>query len=635
MGSRGKLLSGGYLMDIVLALASILFALAVTNDSSIDLKSPSPDLIAAVTFTLCWAMALLAFRMNQTVWRWTTADDLIRLAQAITMTSIGTVTILFFADPNATVARIVPCYGAGATLLLSVGARSMARAFSGGGIRALFRSVMPDAPATILVGPTEAITTAIHAARKNGPLPIRPVAIVSTAGNQIGKVFAGARVFGGLDNLEPLVSEALTRNPNVRIALIGKDPQRKAAQLAVEISGRKGVELMRLAEGAGATLGPVHPADVLGRPRRDLDLRAPRALVRFKRVLVTGAGGTIGSEIVRQIAQFGPACIILVDSSENNLYEISTEIAENYPGLDVFPRLCDVRNAKRINDLFDKYQPNVVVHAAANKHVPLMEAHFCEALEVNLGGTCVVAEAAIAVGVESFVFISTDKAVNPVNIMGAAKRVAELYVQDCAGRAQGAFHSVRFGNVLGSSGSVMPLFERQIARGGPITITHNEMTRWFMTVGEASSLVLQAAALGATSKDVNAGGQFVLDMGMPVRIVDLAETMIRLKGKEPRRDIQLTETGLRPGERLHEELFHTFENVVETSVDGVMIASNNQSAPENLRPIVEKLLDAARLGQEAQALTLLQRIIPSFGRPDPTAPHTRAQRAADGAFILP
>jgi FlaA1/EpsC-like NDP-sugar epimerase len=611
---KTKFLSLGYLVDILIALTSIWVGLNFSSGFSLANVPAAATLTAISSFSVCMAATLVGFHLNQTVWRWTTADDLVRLAQAVAVAGVGSVTILFFADPSAAVPRIAPLIASVMSLLLSAGARGMARAMSGGGLRALFRSVTEDAPATILVGPTEDVTQAIHAARNRGPLPIRPIAIVSTFGNQVGKIFAGAKVYGGLDFLEPLVVDALSRNSSVRIALVGKDPQRKAAQVALAVAGRKGVELMRIAEGAGATLGAVHPADVLGRSRRELDLRAPRLLVRYKRVLVTGAGGTIGSEIVRQIAQLGPACIILVDSSENNLFQISTEIIADHPGLEVVARLCDVRDAKRINDLFDKYLPNVVVHAAANKHVPMMEAHFCEAIEVNLGGTCVVAEAALAVGVESFVFISTDKAVNPVNVMGAAKRVAELYVQDCATRAQGAFHSVRFGNVLGSSGSVMPLFERQIARGGPVTLTHNEMTRWFMTVEEASALVLQAAALGAGAKDMNEGGQFVLDMGKPIRIMELAESMIRMKGKEPWRDIAIIETGLRPGERLHEELFHTFEKVVQTDVDGVMIASDSQGIHENLTGLVAKLLEAAKSDQEGVALTWLQRILPSFGR---------------------
>jgi FlaA1/EpsC-like NDP-sugar epimerase len=604
----------GYAADILIAAASIWFALSLSFGPSFDGAPQLGTLVGVVSFTFCMAIALVAFRLNETVWRWTTADDLLRLAQAIAFAGVGSVTFLFFIDSNASVPRTTPAIAAITEFALAMGARGLVRAVSGGGLRALFRAVAPDAPATILVGPTEEVSRAIHEARKLGPLPIRPIAIVSTGGNHVGKIFAGARVYGGLDALEPLVVDALARNSSIRIALIGKDPDRKAAQHALQVAGRKGVEMMRIAEGSSATLGAVHPADVLGRTRRELDLRGPRALVRFKRVLVTGAGGTIGSELVRQIASLGPASIILVDSSENNLYQISSQIMASHPGLDVVARLCDVRDPKRINALFARYQPNVVVHAAANKHVPMMEAHFCEALEVNLGGTCVVAEAALAIGVESFVFISTDKAVNPVNIMGAAKRVAELYVQDCAARAQGSFHSVRFGNVLGSSGSVMPLFERQIAQGGPVTITHADMTRWFMTVEEASALVLQAAALGTSEKGSMLGGQFVLDMGEPVRIMGLAESMIRMKGKEPWRDIAIIETGLRPGERLHEELFHSFEKTATTDIEGVMVAHDTSRHPDNLRGLVEKLLESARLDKEAAALMWLQRILPAFGR---------------------
>jgi FlaA1/EpsC-like NDP-sugar epimerase len=383
------LFSVGYLVDILISAAGIWLGLSFAKGMGLNGTALQGTLTAIASFSFCMAITLVGFKLNQTVWRWTTADDLVRLSQAVAVGSVGSVTLLFFADQSRSVPPIVPAIGATLTFVLAAGARGMARALSGGGLKALFRSVAPDAPATILVGPTEAITQAIHAARALGPLPVRPIAIVSTLGNQVGKVFAGAKVYGGLDYLEPLVVDALSRNKSVRIALVGKDPKRMAAQVALEVAGRKGVELMRIAEGAGATLGAVHPADVLGRSRRVLDLSAPRKLVRFKRVLVTGAGGTIGSEIVRQIAQLGPSTIVLVDSSENNLYQISSEILADYPGVDVVARLCDIRDAKRINDLFDKYQPHVVVHAAANKHVPMMEAHFCEAIEVNLGGTCV------------------------------------------------------------------------------------------------------------------------------------------------------------------------------------------------------------------------------------------------------
>lgn len=607
-----KIFSTGYLADIALAVLSFWLALYLAYGTGMEPASVKGTLVALVAYGASMAVALVAFRLNQLVWRWTSADDLVRLSQAIAAAGISTIAVLFFVDPSVTVPRISPALAAVVTLVLMAAARGLARVMSGGGLRALFRTIAPNAPATILVGPTDAITQAIHTARLNGPLPIRPIAIVSTLGTQVGKIFAGARVFGGLEALEPLVIDALSRNSELRIALIGRDPGRKAAQVALQVSARRGVALMRIPEGAGATLGAVHPADVLGRTRRELDLRGPRGLVRFKQVLVTGAGGTIGSEIVRQIAELSPSRIVLVDSSENNLFQITSEIRTSHPNIDLVSRLCDIRDAQRIQAIFEKYRPHVVVHAAANKHVPMMEDHFCEALEVNLGGTCVVADAAVSVDVESFVFISTDKAVNPVNVMGAAKRVAELYVRDCSRRAKGAFHSVRFGNVLGSSGSVMPVFERQIARGGPVTITHSEMTRWFMTVEEASSLVLQAAAIGAETRGTLSGGQFVLDMGDPVRIIELAEAMIRMKGKEPWRDIAIIETGLRPGERLHEELFHSFERVENTSVEGVLVASDPVEPPENLRTLIDHVLDAARKDKETAALSWLQRILPDF-----------------------
>jgi len=609
-----KLFSTGYLVDIALAVVSFWLALYLAYGIGLKPASIEGTIIALACYGISIAIALVAFRLNQLVWRWTSADDLVRLSQAIAAAGIGTVAVLFFVDTSVAVPRISPALAALISLVLMAAARGFARVLSGGGLRALFRTIAPNAPATILVGPTEAITQAIHAARQSGPLPIRPIAIVSTMGTQVGKIFAGARVFGGLETLESLVTDALSRNSEVRIALIGRDPARRAAQVALQVAARKGVALMRIPEGAGATLGAVHPADVLGRTRRELDLRGPRGLVRFKQILVTGAGGTIGSEIVKQIAELSPSRIVLVDSSENNLFQISMEIRSAHPSIDIVARLCDIRDAQRINAIFEKYRPHVVIHAAANKHVPMMEGHFCEALEVNLGGTCVVADAAIAANVESFIFISTDKAVNPVNVMGAAKRVAELYVRDCARRAKGAFHSVRFGNVLGSSGSVMPVFERQIARGGPVTITHSEMTRWFMTVEEASSLVLQAAAISAESGDAMPGGQFVLDMGEPIRIMELAEAMIRMKGKEPWRDIPIVETGLRPGERLHEELFHAFERVESTCVEGVLIARDPLEPPENLRTLINHTLDAARKDKETAALMWLQRILPDFKR---------------------
>ena len=281
---KSKLFSTGYLIDILLALTSLWLALYLAYGIGMEPASVEATIVAIICYGVSIALALVAFRLNQLVWRWTSADDLVRLSQAVAAASIGTVAVLFFVDPSVIVPRITPALAALVSFVLMAAARGFARVLSGGGLRALFRTIAPNAPATILVGPTEAITQAIHAARLSGPLPIRPIAIVSTMGTQVGKIFAGARVFGGLETLEPLVADALSRNSEVRIALIGRDPARRAAQVALQVASRKGVALMRIPEGAGATLGAVHPSDVLGRSRRELDLSGPRSLVRFKQV---------------------------------------------------------------------------------------------------------------------------------------------------------------------------------------------------------------------------------------------------------------------------------------------------------------------------------------------------------------
>jgi FlaA1/EpsC-like NDP-sugar epimerase len=612
----GMWLTRSYLAD--LGLAGLGAWLGVYMSAGLGAQAPDKSatqtLVAA--FVLSVMVCLPLFRATQTVWRWTSADDLLRLAQAVAMAGMGSVSILFIANMINFIPRVSLIFVPVMALVLMVGARGLLRTLAGTGIKALFRTIAPDAPATILVGPTEAVTRAVHMARQQGALPFRPIAIVSTLGNQIGKVFAGARVYGGLGSLEALVRDAKKTNAQVRIALVGDDPERKAAQAALMISSRTEVQLMRVPDGTSGSMNPVHPADVLGRPRRQLDMRGPRNLIRFKRVLVTGAGGTIGSELVRQLAKLGPSKVILVDSSESNLYQIDLEMRSQFPALEVIPRLCDIRNKDRITEIFKMHSPHVVFHAAANKHVPLMEAHVCEALEVNLGGTKVVADAALETNVQSFIFISTDKAVNPSNVMGAAKRAAELYVGLCAAQSDAAFHSVRFGNVLGSNGSVMPLFEGQIAQGGPVTVTHSEMTRWFMTVEEASALVLQAAAVGSDSSAQIKEGQFVLDMGDPVRIIDLAEAMIRMKGKEPRRDIDIVEVGLRPGEKLHEELFYAQEQVVHTPVDGVMVARDSQPLDETQIKNIELTIAYAAANDGEAALAALQVVVPSFKRAD-------------------
>ena len=337
-----------------------------------------------------------------------------------------------------------------------------------------------------------------------------------------------------------------------------------------------------------------------------------RRLIEGKRVLVTGAGGSIGSELVRQLAGFAPAHISLIDNCEYNLYAIDQELSQAAPSLSRSAVLCDVRDRRRVARAFDRERPELVFHAAAYKHVPLVEQNPLEGVRTNVIGTRNVADEAVRCGASAMVMISTDKAVNPTNVMGATKRLAEAYAQalDLAG-SETRFVTVRFGNVLGSTGSVVPLFQKQIASGGPVTVTHPDITRYFMTIPEAVQLVLQASVSGATADDYR-GKLFVLDMGAPVRIADLARQMIRLAGKRPDIDIPIRYVGLRPGEKLHEELLHARETLVESPQSGLLLASPRPGILQILAREIDSLEAAVLDDDEDAALRLLRRAIPEF-----------------------
>ena len=364
-------------------------------------------------------------------------------------------------------------------------------------------------------------------------------------------------------------------------------------------------------------------AQLLGRAPRDCDLRAARSLIADKTVLVTGAGGTIGSELARQVASYGPARLILLDNAEFNLYEIDLELRQEGHADILATRLVDVCRRDHLIDVFRELRPDVVLHAAAYKHVHIVEANPAPAALVNVLGAKTVFDAAVETGVEPVVFISTDKAVNPTSFMGATKRVAELYAQALDIAQTGTrFVTVRFGNVLGSTGSVAPLFQRQIARGGPVTVTHPDVQRYFMTTREAVQLVLQAASLkddAKTGKGVAHDGRiFVLDMGAPVNITTLAERMIEAAGFAPHDEIEIEYTGLRPGEKLFEEIFSDLERLLKTGADGVLLASPSMIDLPLLNPRLADVIRHATSGDRAKLEEAVHHLVPEF-RPDDTA----------------
>lgn len=373
--------------------------------------------------------------------------------------------------------------------------------------------------------------------------------------------------------------------------------------------------------------------DLLGRAPVTLDTEGIEQFIRNRTVLVTGAGGSIGAEMCRQAGRFGPRRLLLVEQAEQNLFEIEQELRRTFTGLDVVPIICDIADRRRVDRIFRRERPTAVIHAAAHKHVPMMEHNPGEAIKNNVNGTRVISDAALATGVEKFVMISTDKAVNPTSVMGCSKRVAEMYIQALNERGKTQFVTVRFGNVLGSSGSVVPIFKAQIARGGPVTVTHPEMVRYFMTIPEAAQLVLQAASMGA-------GGEiFVLDMGEPVKIVDLARDLITLSGFRPDEDIKIEFTGMRPGEKLFEELSIAGEDVSQTAHPKIGVWRRRRENFDALVARMDTLLDECDDLPREAIRARLKDIVPEFylEPPDPAengAPAEVGVEAADSAVTV-
>jgi len=537
------------------------------------------EFFVAIAFGIAAAFAMWLRGVHRQVWSHTSLRDVVRICQAVALTHLMSLPILILAKTlqDFSIASIYLQVPIWLSLLMVV--RFWARGRATGDLTVMFRREPPYAPQALIVGPAGHVAEALRAARKapSGP-PIRAIGIVETSGKHYGRDIEGVQVLGGIDQLAVLFDRYTARlgePPWIAIATPPED--RRTMEAALAVSSARRATLLRI--GAKAMLQPIRPADLLARPERRLDMAPVAGLVSGARVFITGGGGTIGGELARQCAALGPSELTIYDASEFNVFEIDQELARAYPNVVRRMVIGDVRDEVRLEQAMQEAAPDLVIHAAALKHVPLMEQNPNEAILTNVLGARRCATIAANLGVKAFTFISTDKAVNPTNVMGATKRAAELFIQAFAPTVPGTrFSLVRFGNVLGSKGSVSPLFERQIAEGGPVTVTHPDMTRYFMSVEEASALVLQAAALSANSSSEEAT-LYVLDMGDPVRIIELAEKMIRMKGLTPGQDILIRVTGPRPGEKLTETVFYDREQVKPTVVDGVLEVTNNGSPP--------------------------------------------------------
>jgi O-antigen biosynthesis protein WbqV len=612
-----------------LGMAALAMSLTLVARYQVEGKPLPEGLLptAVVFFVALCAVIFPLFGLHRALWRYTALNDLWRVFQAAVLANLTLLPFLFawnrlehFPRSTPFVATLV------LTSLLAVG-RIAARVMASGQPSLHLRLEDRRQPPAVVVGEPGEAADFIAQLRRAPERAPQIAGIVAIDDGRYGRTVHGAEVLGPVSNLAAILKALAARDgrpPKVIVA--DPRPTRDLLETVIAAAGEAGAQVVRARPfGGGAPmLSPVQAADLLARPPRKLDYDRARSLIEGRRVLVTGAGGTIGGELTRQTARLNPAQLILLDASEYNLYAIDQALREEGLKTPWTAELGDIRSARRMRNLFDRCKPDVVLHAAALKHVPLMETHPAEAVLTNVAGAINIMMLARE-RCEAFVFISTDKAVNPTNVMGATKRVAERAVAALSRGGSAKTAVVRFGNVLGSAGSVVPLFEKQIGQGGPVTITHPEMLRWFMTVQEAAALVLQAAALPTGEGEA---GVYVLDMGDPVKIDDLARQMIRLHGLRPDVDIPITYSGLRPGEKLSEEIFYPAETVRGTEADGVLSARDPAPDWAALSPELEALIAAAAARDEAAVLRALQRLEPAF---TPGAPHHPADAAADAA----
>ncbi len=590
---------------------------------------PGMALFGVVSAVVFWAVGLY-----RGIWHYASMNDLLTILKAVTLAVLVFVPLMFMVTRLDMYPRSALLINWPLLVALLIGPRIVYRAFRAGTFSVIFERQRQNLVPVLLAGAGDQAETFIRDLMRSKSPSYQVVGLIDDNAYRIGRDIHGVRVLGHLDDLD-VVMESLAK--------LGRKPQRlvitndsfggSVVADLLEAADRIGMELSRLPKltdfrrghadtGHNTEVRPVEVADLLGRPQKVLDRDAMRDLVANRRILITGAGGTIGSELARQIAALDPAHLVLMDNGEFNLYTVDMEMANDCPHLSRVAVLGDVRDSERIDVVFENEGPELVFHAAALKHVPLVESNPNEAVLTNLVGTRNVADACNRNGAV-MVLISTDKAVNPTSVMGATKRMAEMYCQalsvaPISTEMPGArFVTVRFGNVLGSTGSVVPLFQRQLEAGGPLTVTDPAVTRYFMTTREAVELVLQASALGRHQGVVAGPGSergriFVLDMGEPVRIDDLARQMVRLAGLQPEEDIQIVYTGLRPGEKLHEELFHEMESTIPTAAPGVLLAAPRVVSGSTIVPILDKLERAARNRDTEQCLNLIRFLVPEY-----------------------
>ncbi len=614
-----------YAHDIIMAGISFVLSLYLRLGDDIGRYASAETFTqAGVAFTVIAAGVFYFMNLYRGIWRYASLNDLIAIARAATLVVLTFLLVMFIWTRLETLPRSLPLINWFVLMALLGGPRFFYRVFKDRRFELRFDADGHARIPVLLAGTGDGAELFIRSLARDPGANYRVIGILSEKARRVGRRIHGIEVIGTTDDLAAAMERlARTGDKPQRLVLSKDDFDGAKVRALLDAAAERGMTLARLPKLTdfrdGATdkleVRPVAIEDLLGRPQMVLDRSAMQSLVKGQRVLITGAGGSIGSELSRQVSDFGPSRLALLDHSEFSLYSIDMEMADRAPDLVRHACLADVRDRDRVARIFAEYKPQLVFHAAALKHVPLVEANLFEGAMTNAAGTVNIADACIKAGVACMVLISTDKAVNPTNIMGATKRVGEIYCQALdieRGETAGTrFVTVRFGNVLGSTGSVVPLFQKQLSKGGPLTVTHPDMVRYFMTIHESVELILQASALGQKGHEQD-GKIFVLDMGEPVRILDLAEHMIRLAGLTPGEDIKIEITGARPGEKLFEEIFHDGEKLVSTEFDGILLAAPRVVGMKTVTKAIETLRRACADADTETLMDVIHTLVPEY-----------------------
>lgn len=593
-------------LDIISVILAAFISIYLRFDSN---KIPANYLSLLISYmpltVVIYLISFYLFKLYGRIWRYASATELI----AIVMANIAASTAWYFISLyiGAVLPRSLYVFTGLLLIFFIGGSRLSLRFYSYVMNKPKYRQMQRKKNKVLIIGAGDAGAMLLREIERYHIANRKVVGFIDDDKNKTGKILLGVKILGTRDEIikiaaEKSIDEIIIAMPSVKgkeikaIINICKETNCKLTILPglyEIIEGKVSISQLR----------PVDIEDLLGRDPVKLDTTAVKEYLAGKIVLITGAGGSIGSEIVRQVAKMQPKKLLLLGKGENSIYEITQELKINCPEVKTVPIIADIRDKERIKAIMDYFKPQVVFHAAAHKHVPLMEYQPAEAVRNNILGTKVVADEAAAHNVQTFVMISTDKAVNPTSVMVCTKRIAEMYVQSMNKNSGTRFVAVRFGNVLGSRGSVIPLFKKQIAKGGPVTVTHPDMKRYFMKIPEASQLVLQAGAMA------KGGEVFVLDMGEPVRIYDLAKDLITLSGLIPDKDIEIKITGLRPGEKLFEELLSAEDGTEKTTHKKIFTARIKEIDKAELDNEISKILEITD-GEEVVAA--LQKIVPTY-----------------------